>query len=212
MGSIMKMGLKSYLVFTSLLYRIVMYVLLPIVLAGIYIYLEKYISVEASMIVIAELLTAAEIISDNWMFGGIQAKDSAKLDFLKTSGRGMKIMKNALAMDLFRKFLSAAGILVLCSLALTDGMVLDIWTVIYLLLVSYFFSVFGMLISRFFTLLWCNMLTSYVANFLAILCCVLPGLPEKALWYDMLFAILGIGISILAVNMAMKRVKAQYIG
>ena len=160
-------------------------------------------------------LTIVEIVSDNWMFGGIQAKDAENLDFLRTSGRGMKVMQNALAMDLLRKFVSTVGIFLMCCLV-SGGITFSVWRMIYLVLASYFFSVLGVLISRFFTLFWCNVLTSYVAVILEVICCMLPGLLpgllEAVLWYALLFAVLSIGVSILAVKIAMMKVKRQYAG
>ncbi len=117
-------------------------------------------------------------------------------------------------MDLVRKLLSMAGIFVLCSLLafLTGGEVMGAWAILFLLSVSYFFSVVGVLITRFFSLMWCNMLAAYVAMILGAVCWLLPGLPWAAPGYTIAFAILGAGVSILAVRTAMKRVRAQYIG
>ncbi len=207
----MKRRLKSYLVFTALLYRIMMYVLMPLAMVGIYYFMSKILSGEAAMIAVVGFLTMLEIVSDNWMFGGIQAKDAENLDFLRTSGRGMKVMQNALAVDLLRKFVSTAGIFLACCLV-SGGIAFSVWIVFYLVLISYFFSVLGVLITRFFTMFWCNVLTSYVAVILEVICCVLLDSPEAVLWYDLLFAVLSVGVSILAVKIAMKKVKGQYAG
>lgn len=112
--------MKSYLVFAGARYRLAVYLLMPAVLLGIGLWVEGKLGSGnggVGAIVVTVLLPMAEISSDNWLFGGIQAKDSMGLEYLKASGRGMGILKNALWMDLARKFLSALGIIALHRLA-----------------------------------------------------------------------------------------------
>lgn len=104
---------KGYLVFTSFAYRIVMYLLMPAALVAIVVWAGTNIG-DVSVPLVLMLLPLAEIISDSWLFGGLQARDSEKIDYLKTSGRGMAVMRNALGLDLFRKFLTA-----LCVIAVS---------------------------------------------------------------------------------------------
>lgn len=206
---------KSYLVFTSILYRVVMFAGLPAALLGIYCIIENVLlSGVVKMVVIISLLLSVEIVSDYWMFGGIQAKDAVKMDFLRTSGKGMQVMRSALVLDLARKFLLMAGMLVLCNLRafLVGDAVMGVWSVLLLVLFYYFFSVVSVLITRFFSELWCNVLVANVSLILEVLCCVLPGLPGAAPGYCVVFGVLGVGVSILAVRIAMKKVKAQYAG
>lgn len=109
----MKRFLKSYLVFTSLIYRIVMFVIMPIAiivatfLIGI---ILMWMDTEPCVIVML-FLPMVEIVSDNWMFGGIQSKDVEKLDYLKTSGMGMNVLRRAHIIDLLRKFIWTVGIM-----------------------------------------------------------------------------------------------------
>lgn len=112
----MKRFLKSYLVFTSLIYRIMMFIIVPIVIIGAAFLIGILILAmgdepeEASCIIVLIFMPMVEIISDNWIFGGIQSKSTGKLDYLKTSGEGINVLRSALVIDLIRKFFFTVGI------------------------------------------------------------------------------------------------------
>ena len=109
---------RSYLIFTSLPYRIMVYAALPAVLAALGFCVGMAGLGDAGVMLAAALLPSAEILSDYWFLGGIQTGDMEKLDYLKTSGQGRRVMQDALVFDLIRKLLTALGSLVLCVLAL----------------------------------------------------------------------------------------------
>lgn len=221
----MKKLVKSYLVFTSSLYRIVMYVLMPAALVGISLGLGRYLG-EVVLMWVALLLIMIEVVSDSWLFGGIQARDPERIDYLKTSGQGMRVMRNALFMDLFRKLLSGLGILAVCYLAIrfcgwisvqemfdySNSGAAEAGTgiLLYFVLVSYFFSVTGTFLSRYGNTVWSSMIVGYMAMTPALFCMLLPGVTEYVLFYNLLFAVLDAGISIAAVKLAMKRIKGGY--
>ena len=114
----MRRKIRSYIVFTSLPYRIIVYFALPVVVAATGFWAGTQGIGDGGVMFAAVLLPLAEIISDNWLFNGIQSRDMAKMDYLKTSGRGMAVMRDALVMDLLRKFLTAAGSMALCAAAI----------------------------------------------------------------------------------------------
>ena len=207
----MIMGLKSYLVFTSLFYRIAVFALMPLSLIGIGLWTGQSIG-GAEMIVAAMLLPMAEILSDNWLFGGIQTKDPEKMDYLKTSGRGMGIIRRALAMDMVRRFCTALCTIGVCYLMpwLVYGRKEDIGVALYFVLMPYFFSVLGTFLSRYGSLLWLNMTIGYGASFFVTAGLLLLGLSEYILLLDLVFGVLGISASIFAVRVAMKKVEGGY--
>ena len=222
-------GIKSYLVFTSAVYRMVMYILMPVGMVGLSAWSGSGVG-EAALLIIAPLLTLFEILSDSWLFGGIQAKDREKMDFLKTSGRGSKTLKNALILDLVRRFLSCLGILAAGCLAIQicDAYVVSgngvfpsnyvnlgggsrkLGIMLCFSLVSYFFSVLGTFLSRYGSMIWINLLTGYLAMIPTIFCVAAMVLSESVWLYDFLFAVLGIGVSILAVRAAVKKNEGGY--
>lgn len=222
----MKKSIKSYLVFTSVFYRIVMYLLIPAALLGIAFWVGTAGNVALTLL--AGILPMAEIISDSWVFGGIQTKESVKMDYLKTSARGKNILRNALIMDMVRRFLSVAGILGIGRLIIWlgsrtgeekpgamflfedsgDGGSLGIF--LYLLVLCYFISALGTFLSRYGSLIWINAMVAYVVSALEGLCLFLPGLWQHAFAYALLFAVLGILVSVLAVRTAMKKMEGSY--
>ena len=80
--------IKKYLVFTSVLYRIVMFGILPAGLVALYVIAMLFMGedMKYTLILMPFPVILAEIVSDTWMFGGIQAKDAAKIDFLNACG------------------------------------------------------------------------------------------------------------------------------
>ena len=231
----MKKRVKSYLVFTSLPYRIAMYLLIPAGLLAIGIWGGIHIG-DMGLLLVAVLLPMAEIISDSWLFGGIQGKDMEKMDYLKTSARGMAVMRRALAVDLERKFLTAFGTIVVCYLVIghfkdnlvaisggraelmdfigREGVSREIGFLVYLVLLSYVISALGTYISRYFSSISGNMIIGYIASVLIIICTFGLGLRGYLmggmLVLDLLFAAMGIGVSVLAVRGAMKKVEGGY--
>ena len=225
----MKRFLKSYLVFTSLIYRIVMFIIIPIVIIvtvlwsgggfesadNLVIKSEPRIAVCA---VVMLFLPMIEIISDNWMFGGIQSKNADKLDYLKTSSIGMQVLRSALLIDLLRKFLLALGIICISYGILYWKLMTDListliendWKLLLLtLLGSYFFSVLGTVLARYGSMIWINVMVAYLLEII-ILVFIFSALKMCADVYCLLFAILDVAVSVLAVRIVMKKVEGSY--
>ena len=231
-GSIGK-RVKGYLVFASFAYRIVMYLLMPAALVAFAVWAGANIG-DVSVPLVLMLLPLAEIVSDSWLFGGLQARDSEKIDYLKTSGRGMAVMRNALGLDLFRKFLTALCVIVIsyCSVQQAKkglegmpgagvnfiscgGTFKAIGFVLYLILLSYSLSALGTFLSRYNSTTYGNVLIGYGAMMLAGLAGqFVPGLikyPSNGIFLlDLLCMAAAIGVSILAVRAAMKKVEGGY--
>lgn len=249
----MKRFLKSYLVFTSLMYRIVMFIVVPIVmigaafLVGIVIMDMGTEPEEASCIVVLMFLPMVEIVSDSWIFGGIQSKDAEKLDYLKTSGAGMNVFRTAIVIDLLRKLILTVGIMgitycmfrtyrdanspVLAALYPEDliyfdhgGFIfadeysyihenfidtVDWGSLLCTVLISYFFSVAGTMLSRFGSTFALNCLITYLLEILIAVFMWGTGLKFNAA-FIIPFVILDVAISIMAVRIAMKKVEGSY--
>ncbi len=218
--------MKSYLVFTSAWYRLAVFLLMPTALIGLGLWVERMLwggRGATGVIVAAVLLPIAEIVSDNWLFGGIQTKDSMRLEYLKTSGRGMEILRRALWVDLARKLLSALGIMALCRLAGTwmaaegtgygSGIMdwgLEAGILLYFTLLSYFVSTLGTFLSRFGDMLWMNLLVGYGAVFVMLFGLALLNLADIIFIIDIICAVFGILISAVTVRTAMRRVERSY--
>ncbi len=92
---------RSYLLFTPLLYRILMLLVLP---AAMLIFTLVFcVDVILAAIMSSMILCCVEIIADYWVFGGICTKEFPGLEFLKSSVRGRKIFRFAVIGDCLRK-------------------------------------------------------------------------------------------------------------
>lgn len=209
----MRQKVKSYLVFTSWGYRLVMFALAPLLLAALQVVSLKVMGGSAVPFIII-ILIIAEVVADNWFLGGIQEKSAEKIDYLKTSGKGMKVMESALVTDFVRRFLTAAVVFGVCNLlSRIWGGQDDFQSMAVLLLsvlITYSLSVLGTFFTRFGSYLWINMLVSYFAAAVGVVCCVLPMFGVSGLILNVIFAVLSAGASILAVKVAMKKVEGSY--
>lgn len=198
--------IKRYLAFTSFAYRVG-------VCAAAALLLAMGVSVgsffgETGLMCTAGFLTMAEILSDYWLFCGLQAKESHKMDFLRTSGVGMEAIRDALIMDLLRKFLTALGILGASYLltGLQGGF-------LYMVLASYACSVLGTVFSRYGGSFFANVSAAQLsAVFVLASLLYMPrtGLSRYSPAYSLFFAALGIGGGIFTVAEGMQKVKGGY--
>lgn len=194
------------MVFTSFSYRIAIFILMPVILVGIGVYTGRRWG-ELGMIASAMLLTMTEVISDHWLFSGLQAKEAEKMDFLKTSGWGMEILRDALILDLLRKFLMDLVVLMLCSLIV--GL---LESISYIVFVSYTCSVLGTFLARYWgkfaTSMWIGeMGFVFVGLLLGVFFTVLK---QYMFWMNLFFLVLGMLLSVLAVEKVMRKVKGGY--
>lgn len=205
--------IKSYLVFTSLGYRLILYLAVPLAAAGISLFwIKTFGFYDPSFLV--HLLILTEVLADHWFLSGIQEKNAEKLDYLKTSSRGMEVMKSALVLDLARRFLEILLILVLCgllSLLLGTGAPEAVNGILLPALAIYAMSVTATFLTRFGSTLQINFLAGYLAAVIGSVCYfpvafhILPGAPV-----GFVLAIFSLAVSVLAVKVALKKGKESY--
>lgn len=213
----MKEKIRSYLVFATGGYKIVMLIVLPVFLLAVDL-VAAVIFRGSAIPAFIMLLIMAEVLSDNWYLGGIQEKNSAKIDYLKTSAKGMRIMKNALIMDLVRRFVYLvviAGVSWLFTVLCTAGegvrARVGLREILLAVLLVYTLSVLGVFLCRFFSYLWVNMLAAYVEAIVGLVIFLVASagfLP--VILANIALTILGVGLSILAVKIAMLKVEGSY--
>lgn len=227
----MKREIQSYLVFTSGIYRWLLFVLVPVAAVGmqaaaaaLFLALEEYgvelgqMSALADWVMFAEavLLVQAEVLLDSYAFGGIAIKGGASLEFLKSSPKGLLMMRSALRTDLVRIWLEGTaalalgrGIWAIPVRGLGETLGLRDWILILAVaLLAYFVTVASHLVIRHF-------------NSLQVTTCVesLGWLALLALWnlcrwnrgvMLAVLAALSLGISALSQWKIMKRVEESY--
>ena len=213
----MKHNIRSYLVFTSLWYKIIMFAVLPLVLLGIQVF-STVVFRGTAIPVFVMILIMVEIMADYWFLGGIQEKGSEKIDYLKTSPRGMRVMKSALVIDLVRRFLFYVCIfglsrMITLILGSSDraGELIGLGELLLVVFLSYTLSVLGIFISRFTSYLWVNLLCGYIgaiAGLVILLVCT--SMPVPMVLPNAALVVLGGGISFLIVKIAMLKVEGSY--
>lgn len=209
----MKNRFQSYLAFLPRAYRLVMFLLLPLLTLTIPVLLQKGQFLTISYLV-AMLLANAEIIMDFWAFGGIAMKNGLQLEYIKTSRRGMSMVQNALCIGLFRIFMDAAAVSTVCGLIfgsingfsfLSDG---KLWSYLCILLAEYICVALAQLICRFFDGLWIYLLSSYVVSGLLLGACFL-GKYHYAVTFPFLI-LAAVLVSVTGVKIIMWRVRESY--
>lgn len=213
----MKQKIRSYLVFTSFWYKIIMFAVLPAVLLGMQVFSSVVFQGTAIHLSVAVLILA-EVMADNWFLGGIQEKGSEKIDYLKTSSRGMEIMKSVLVMDLMRRLLFHVGILgvswvitQIFGATIEAAKLAGLGKVLLAVALTYTLSVLGIFIARFTSYLWVNLLCGYIgsiAGLAILLVCI--SMPVSVVLPDIGLVVLGGGISFLMVKIAMLKVEGSY--
>lgn len=212
----MRWKINSYLVFTSFRYRIWIFGVLPVLLIGSqFLQIGEWTVMRNIATVMA--LIMIETVADSWYLGGIQDKDAEKIDYLKTSPKGMSVMRNALRFDLVRRGLATAAVLGVSELVgRGDGKQhiphgVGMWLL--LTLICYTLSVAATLIARFNSYLWINYLTGYIGMIIALIfyfiLCVWTA-REVMIVLAVVFLALAVGISVLTVRVAMKKVEGSY--
>ena len=107
----MRNFVKSYHAFlSSRLFQVLLYVLYPAVMilcvcALLCIVSQFGMAVCVGYQLSANLLFAGEVVWGFLIFGGVAAKDTNKLEYLKTSVKGMTVLKTAMVVDVVRRIL-----------------------------------------------------------------------------------------------------------
>lgn len=216
-------GMKSYLVFTTGIYRLFLFVVIPVAAVAIQallmLFTDSANAVGAGMLLAALTMMMAEVILDYWAFGGIAVKRGSSLEYLKTSAKGRGMVKTALRHDMLRMFVEGAAVLCLSMIVgdvirgglgnLTQSM--DRFRIMFfslLVLDEFFVAVSAKLVARHFDNFQINTCIASLG------CLVFFPLIGAAVWNRyvvlVLLAILSVSVSILSLRKIMKRVEESY--
>lgn len=209
----MKNAIKSYLVFTTGLCRVVTFVLVPLLAVAVQ-WLIRPQNFMTVSILNALVLVSAELMLDYWVFGGIAVKNVKQMEYLKTSPKGRRIMRMALIADMVRQFLAgvvlfAFGIaFCLCRGSVTSWESSRLAEGIAVLLFAYALTVTGITIARHFDGMAVNMMIATAAYVILTAGSVLIlGATYVMLAVSLAFAA---AASIFGVWKVMKRVEEGY--
>ena len=209
----MKDRIRSFLVFTTLGYRILAFVVVPVL--GIWSghLLAKKLMLPGYLMT-AYLLVPIEIMLDHFVFGGICAKGVSHLEYLKCSKKGEWVVHNALVGGMVRILLTMLMVFLGNQISLQilypdAGYSYNAVLVpIALLLSSFAVIMLGATIGRFFD----SMPIYYLlATAGAALETAMMYLVEKHVYLGFaLSAVLAVGMGILSEKIGMRHIKESY--
>lgn len=105
-------ALRSYFVFTSWSYRVIILLIVPTIMLGIDFLLDKVLLEPGGlvqtifMVMYGVLLVLAETIGEYWFLAGINSKKRKCMEYLKTSNGFIGCMKSVLMVDTIRRILT----------------------------------------------------------------------------------------------------------
>lgn len=152
------------------------------------------------------LIILYELLIDTFVYGGILSKDTNKLEYLKTSSRGMEILHKSLVIDKVRRFLMTAVLLSIIY-CISNGNLTPLQFVS-ILLATVAAMELGLLICRRVTVITLAMLIVLLTNLLATALVIptifLPG------GFVVLYAGLLVAVEIFSNRHIIKKAKKGY--
>lgn len=161
---------KSYRVFLSgRLMKLIMYVLYPLfVVAWCSLMIVAIGSTTADatygLLITGSMVLSGELLLDTFVYGGIMAKDTNKLEYLKTSIKGMNVLRRSLFADKLRRMVTAVLIFAI-AYGLHHEQV-SIGQLVSLIFITGTLTELGLLITRHFTMVSWTMVVIIAANIL----------------------------------------------
>lgn len=206
-------GMKSYLVFTTGVYRLVLFGVVPAAAAAIQILLLLFTdtALGTAMVLAAGFMMGAEVSLDYWVFGAIAMRGGSSLEYLKSSARGRLVVKTALRQDMIRILIECTAVL---AVGMTAGMTVygddtvKITFLLALLLDEFFVTVSMKWFARHFD----NFrVSTSIAGLGCLLFFPLIGLTFWNLYLMLaILAVLSASVSVLSVKMILRRVEESY--
>lgn len=227
----MEKGIKNYIVFTTRAYRLLLFALMPLAVIGIQLGLammcrpserwkgdiEDIVHVADFAMAMASLFIMwAEVLADNWVFGGVAAKSGVSPEYPKSSPRGRQAMQGALRIDSIRLILESAWLLVLgrAGWGVAVGGFSELfapgkWAFMAAVLFCECFSVVVALsVARRHDNFNINMCIAGITNFVSMWLLVLCGMYSYVMCVVMV--LLYVSASVLSQRMTRKRVEESY--
>lgn len=144
----MKQLVKSYHVFLSDVWeRWLVYLAYPLLfVAGNYMLVEYGLHPNMCVLFCSSMIITVELFFDLLVFGGIASRDTNKLEYLKTSVKGMKILEKSLVADGIRRVFSVTVILLSCYVS--DSTDFKLFQFVMCVFSTLFLVELGLMVSR----------------------------------------------------------------
>ena len=203
--------LKSYSVFcVGIIIKLAMFLLYPLAVLffGGLTHLIAILSGNfvSGLLSAASTIISAELLLDMFIYGGILCKDTNKLEYLKTSHKGIKVLESSLVVDRIRRWLMTCGLLGIIYLIGNQG-------ISQLGLLSLVFAISGvtelmLLVSRHITSITWMMVVIMIASAIGVgIGYVALSLPPACV---ILFVLLFVGAVVVSKKVISSKMEAGY--
>lgn len=210
----MKEYIKSYhIFFPGKWVKWCTYIVYPLLVIGIVWFSGQGYSPEMLCVGLAAcMIVMIEMMLDTYMFFGVVARDTKRLEYIKTSAKGMPLLRKALVTDATRRFLSAAVILTGVNFVIKDDAQKSFdGNVVCEVLVSCLLVELAFLFTRQITNVLVNLLFVYTIGMVALVAgSAIVLLPMVPIWGLILSAFLYVGITVVARKILMKKAGRTY--
>lgn len=205
--------IKSYNVFLSKKWmRWFMYLIYPVLLIALEYVMSHVVTMFTFICIMftGASVVVAELVMDMFLFKGIGSKDTNRLEYLKTSVKGLPVLKKSLMFDEMRRMLSFIvifmGVYAVIEKDEQFGVSFTVWLVCSYAVDMFFATEVALLITRFFS--------SMVVDFIVIyLFCAFAGFGLfliQSVWVTVLLAVAGVAVAVLSRKQIMKKARESY--
>lgn len=213
----MKEAIKSYHMFLPRTWlKWCIYIGYPVMVIGMTYVFSRYATFFSFVCIglACFAIVAVEMMLDTYMFFGIAAKDTNRLEYLKTSVKGLLLLKKALTADMVRRLLSTALILAGVYLAIANNSVkkgssMTLQCLVCLVITCLLIEL-GFLLTRLFMNVWLNLAVVYILGGIASVAGIYIGSWEGLVLPFVLAAVLYVIIAVAGRILILKRARESY--
>lgn len=205
--------IRAYLLFTGWRYKLGIFLGLPAAILAAGLFWRNFIATQGYGLIVILFVIFIEVLTDQGVFAGIQSRSGYKLDYLKASPAGPKVLRQGLMGDLVRRMLAAILYVGICGVLDAEKAAGGWGGYLGMALVIYGMETLGLLISRFTQSMMLRVWITYGCMLIGVLLFLLvwhtgqPGI----LIADGILALAAAAVSISAVRTAMKKWQQTYM-
>lgn len=194
------------------------YILYPLIIIGVS-YLFQFFIFNLCLGIAGCAIVGVEYMLDGYVFAGIASKDTNRLEYLKTSVKGIPLLKKVLIADAVRRFCSITVILLgVYSLSAVASPVAGVYknsnnaflqVVAYILLIWLLLEI-GLIILRFFINVNVILLAIYILCALVFVLGLCIAGCNIYIWQVLLLAVSCVGVVAAGRKLILKKAKESY--
>ncbi len=209
----MKEAIKSYHMFLPRAWvKWCIYILYPLLVIGEIYALNRFVTYFSFVCIglTCGMVIMVEYMLDTYVFLGIAARDTNRLEYLKTSSKGLPLLKKALFTDAVRRFLSTGVIVTGVFFVLRGDFALTPKACVFCIAIPYLMMELGFMITRFSTNVWLNLVMLYILMTIASMLGICALSWNIQIWQLLLLGIAAVGIAVMENKLILKRAEESF--